>query len=164
MTQAQNNTQTKEPEILTLSSSPGKAMQEMMDIIDVLRRVYVRETEALTAADTKTFLSIQEEKLAAARNYQTGIKQILARKDEMRQADPTLRQRLEEMQGEFTELAAKNAQALQRMNRGIERLGDVIRSAAKRAAQDERSFSYDATGIMRNTEGKTVSTGISETA
>ncbi|GJL84362.1 MAG: hypothetical protein DHS20C02_01370 [Micavibrio sp.] len=151
-------------ETLVLSQHPSKAMQQMMDTIDVLRHIYIRETDALSNADTKTFLSMQDEKMKAARNYQDGIQQMLIRKNEMRKVDPTLRQKLENMQRDFSALAKKNADALGRMDRSVERLGNTIRRAAKQEAQKQRSFSYDATGTMRNTENKTVSTGVSETA
>ncbi len=151
-------------ETLVLSQNPGTAIQEMMDTIDVLRHIYIRETDALTNADTPTFLSMQNEKFIAASNYQDGIQQMLTRKDEMRKADPALRNKLEAMQNEFSDLAKKNSDALQRMDRCVERLGNTIRRAAKDAAQKQRSFSYDATGTMRNTENKSVSTGVSETA
>lgn len=147
-----------------LSPNPAKAMQEMMNTIDALRTIYVRETEALDGADTKTFLSMQDEKLEAARNYQTRIQQMLARKDEMRKADPTLRRRLQDMQNDFSQLAKRNAEALKRMDRCVERLGNTIRRAARDEARKQRSFSYDATGSMRHAERKAVSTGLSETA
>lgn len=147
-----------------LSLYPAKAMQEMMSTIDALRNIYIRETEALDGADTKTFLSMQDEKLEAARNYQSRIQQMLSRKDEMRKADPSLRRRLQEMQNDFSQLARKNAESLKRMDRCVERLGNTIRRAAKEEARKQRSFSYDATGSMRHTERKAVSTGLSETA
>ena len=43
-----------------LSSDPDKAIQDVMNSIDVLRGIYTQETEALTDADTPTFLSLQE--------------------------------------------------------------------------------------------------------
>ncbi len=151
-------------EVAGLSHNSAKAMQEMMSTIDALRTIYVRETEALDGADTKTFLSMQDEKLEAARNYQSRIQQMLARKAEMRKADPTLRRRLQEMQSDFSQLAKKNAEALKRMDRCVERLGNTIRRAAKEEAKRQRSFSYDATGSMRHAERKAISTGLSETA
>ncbi len=147
-----------------LSQNPGKAMREVMDAIDALQGIYVDETEALTNADTETFLSLQDRKLTAAHNYQSSIQQMLERKDEMREADPALINTLQGMQKDFSELAKKNAEALQRMNRCMERLGNTIRRAAKEAAQKQRTFSYDSTGAINKTEGKGVSTGISETA
>ncbi len=153
-----------EREELELSQNPDKAMQEMMNVIDTLRLVYLRETDALTKSDTETFLSLQGEKLEAARSYQNGIRQMLERKDEMKEASPDLKNRLGDMQKDFSALAQKNAEALQRMNRCIERLGNTIRNAAKETAKKQHGFSYDQTGSMKHTEKKSISTGVSETA
>ena len=61
-----------QPNGVSLSGSPDKAMQEMMKIIDDLRAVYIEETEALESADTMRFLNIQDKKMAVTRNYQIG--------------------------------------------------------------------------------------------
>lgn len=154
----------KEHKDFVLSASPNRAMQEMMEAIDTLREVYIQETAALDAADTNSFLAMQDAKLNAARNYQSGIQQILARKDEMRAADPSLKIRLERKQHDFSALAKKNVEALERMNRCMERIGNTLRSAAREAAAKDRSMSYGETGTMHVPDRKIVSTGISETA
>lgn len=147
-----------------LSSDPHKAMQEMMSTIDHLRDVYIKETDALENSDSKAFLALQNDKLNAAQNYQSGIEQILIRKDEMRSVDPSLRKRLQKIQSEFAELGKKNMDALTRMQRCTERIGKRIRNAAKDAVHKNRAFSYDARGSLQKMEKKSVSTGISETA
>jgi hypothetical protein len=152
-------TQTK-----TLSADPNKAMQEMMSTIDNLRAIYVQENEALDTSDTKTFMELQEKKLEAARSYQEGIETILARKEQMKKANPLLKKRLAEMQKDFSDLAAKNIESLKRMQRCTHRLGELIMNAAKDAARSQRSFVYGETGAMRGSERKTVSMGVSETA
>ena len=147
-----------------LSKDPNTAMQEMMNTIDHLRGIYRRETEALEASDTRAFLEMQAEKLRAARAYQNGVSQILERKEEMKKSNPLLRRRLEDMQKDFAGLTAKNIDALKRMSRVTERLGDSIRIAAKNAAVRGRAFSYGETGSLKSSEKKSVSMGISETA
>lgn len=149
---------------VVLSKNPNVAMQEMMNTIDVLKDVYKRETVALEQADTRAFLSMQNEKLQAARAYQDGIGQILQRREEMKKANPLLKKRLEDMQKDFATLSMKNMDALQRMARVSERLGNTIRVAAKDAAVKKRTFSYGENGTMKSTEKKTVSMGVSETA
>lgn len=159
--QVQTNTEEQD---FILSANPNKAIQEMMDSIDVLRKVYIRETEALVAADSEKFLSLQEEKLGAARNYESGIEQILARKDEIKMADPSLKNRLEDMQKDFARLADKNLDALGRMSRTLGRLGNSIRNAARETAAQQRAVSYGKDGTIHKAERKTISTGLSETA
>ena len=148
-----------------LSPKPQKAMQEMMDTIDELRAVYVRETEALKSSDAKLFMSLQDEKLGAARKYQSRISQILARSDEMKTIDPELRTRLVDMQSDFSKLAEENMEALERMNRCMGALGNKLQKAAADVARKKRTFAYTSNGLVNTDEAKSISTGtISETA
>lgn len=147
-----------------LSAKPQRAMQDMMDAIDDLRSVYKEETDALQSADTPRFLNIQDRKLASAKRYQKGIEEILVRKDEMSRVDPALKQRLEGMQADFAVLATENMDALKRMQRTMERLGNTVRSAARDAVNKQRSYSYGESGKLRGNEHKVVSAGIIETA
>ncbi len=151
-------------DVMRLPKDPNAAMQEMMKTIDHLRNVYRRETEVLEAADTRAFLEMQVEKLKAARAYQDGVGQILERKDEMKKSNPLLRRRLEDMQKDFADLTVKNMDALKRMGRVAERLGNSVRVAAKDAAVRNRAFSYGETGTLKSSEKKSVSMGVSETA
>jgi hypothetical protein len=156
--QQQNSTQP------VLPADPNMAMQQMMDTIDTLRHVYVRETEALTSADTQTFLGLQEEKLTVARKYQRSIEEFLGRSEEMRSVNPLARKRLAQMQKDFSNLANQNLEALSRMQRTIERVGNTLRNAARDAAKKQRAFSYGETGKLQSDDNRRVSMGISETA
>lgn len=154
-----------EPAGFSLPKDPAKAMQEMMDSIDEMRTVYESETKALDIADVSAFLDIQEQKIEATRRYQKGIEEMLSRRDEMRQVNPLIKKRLAEMQAEFAILAAKNKDAIGRMQRCTERLAGTIRSAAKEAATRQRGTSYGETGAIDSRGSKKpVSTGVSETA
>jgi hypothetical protein len=146
------------------STDPNTAMLEMMHTIDTLRGVYVRETEALDKADTQSFLALQEQKLDAARHYQHGVEEFLKRSEEMRSVNPLAKKRLKDMQEEFSTLAIKNMDALSRMQRTIERLGNTLRSAARDAAKKQRALSYGETGKITDDSRRTVSMGVSETA
>ncbi len=148
----------------SLSGDPNTAMQEMMNSIDALRRVYVRETEALQVSDVQAFLAIQEQKIAAARACEAGAEEIIARKEEMKNANPLLKRRLEDLQKEFAELSEKNLDAVSRMQRVTERVGNVIRRAAKDAVDKQRAFSYGETGALSGSSKRSISTGLSETA
>ena len=148
-----------------LSNNPKKAMQEMMDTIDELRFVYEQETSALLKSDAKTFLSLQDNKINYARNYQRGIEQMLARKEEMKNVDPEIRTKLQDMQADFSQLARKNMAALERMQKAMDRFGGTLREAAKDAVKKERATSYTSNGSMAIDNVKQISTGsISETA
>ena len=125
-----------------LSEKPQKAMQEMMDTIDELRGVYVKETEALTEANTQGFFAVQDEKLYAARKYQARVSEILKRRDEMKIVDPETRAKLERMQSEFSTLAGENLKALERMNRCMENLSSTLQNAVTEAARKKRTFAY----------------------
>lgn len=147
---------------LTLSASPEKAMQEMMEAIDDLRDVYVEETEALQQIDTMKFLKLQDKKITAARNYQSGIDQILRRRDEFQSTPDDVREELKKKQEEFSALASANIEALDRMHKTVKRLGERVMTAARDAAV-KNSPNYSAKGSM-NHKNRGVSIGINESA
>lgn len=150
---------------LRLSGNPKKAMQEMMDTIDQLREVYLKETQALLTSDAAGFMALQDTKIAAARNYQQGVVQMVSRKEEMKEVDPALRSQLQHMQADFSKLATKNMKALERMQKAMDRFGGTLREAAREAVKKDRSTSYTANGKMSVDEAKRITAGtISETA
>ncbi len=147
-----------------LSADPNRAMQEMMQTIDSVRMIVMKETESLETANTKAFLELQQQKLEIARKYQSGVETMLERENEMKNANPLLKKRLMEMQMEFSALTSRNLDALKRMQRSTERLGEVVMNAAKTAAKSQRAVAYGETGIITASERKAVSMGVSETA
>ena len=145
-----------------LPNDPNRAMQEMMGTIDRLRSSLVDETAALKEADTQTFLSLQDEKLDVARDYLEGMTQLLARKDELKKADPALIQKLELMRTDFAETAYENHAALERMKNGMKRLGERIMETARETSRKERQIIYGASGQMQ--AGMKSTMGINESA
>jgi len=157
-----NKTGQPDKKAIQLSKEPEKAMQEMMDIIDTLRGVMVQETEALKQARTNIVMEIQDAKMAAAQDYQDGIFQLMARKDEMKSVSPTVKNRLEKTRLEFKEIAETNKEALERMRKGLGRLSDRIMSSAKQEAEKSQKFVYGHHGKLEGS-GK-ASMGVNESA
>lgn len=147
-----------------LPRNPNRAMEETIRAIQALQNVYERETEALANLDTHAFLALQDEKLDTARLYQRSINEIVRRKDEMQGANPAIRIKLQEMQKDFSVLAKKNLEAIGRMQRTTERLGNTIRRAAKDAVREKSTYNYSETGEVEDSSKKRVSMGVSETA
>lgn len=152
----------KERRNFKLSKNPNNAMQEMMGAIDKLRASLVEETAALKDADTETFMSLQDKKIDVARDYMEGVSELLNRKDEMKKADPTLINRLEEMREEFGHIAYENHAALNRMRNGMKRLSERIMESAREAARKEEQIIYGANGHMQS--GSKATIGINESA
>lgn len=144
--------------------NPNAVMNDIMQTIDRLRDVYVRETEALESANAPAFMDLQDEKVTQARAYQSSMEQILRRKEEMRLADPTLKQKLLAMQADFAQLSEKNLKALEKMKNASVRLGNAIRSSVKENARKEYILGYGETGALNSDKNKPISTGLSETA
>lgn len=145
-----------------LPSDPNRAMQEMMLTIDRMRSSMILETAALKEADTRKFMDLQDEKLDVARDYLDGMSQLLARKDELKNADPALQDRLEAMRADFSEIAQENHAALERMKNGMKRLGDRIMETAREASRREREIIYGGNGQMQS--GFKTTMGINESA
>ncbi len=152
----------KEKPRLKLSRDPNKAMQEMMFTIDRLRTTLIEETNALKDADTQSFMLMQDQKLDVARDYLDGMHQLIARKDELKTADESLKVNLENMRIEFSDIAHDNYAALNRMKNGMKRLGDRIMEAARETARKEKQFVYGPTGYLQDNTGGTI--GVNESA
>ncbi len=158
------NQQQQSAEAFILSQNPEKALQDTIETIEALQDVYVRETQSLKAANTQDFLALQDEKLQTAQKYQSSIKQILKRKEEMQTVSPALKAKLQDMQEGFSQTSKSNLEEIQRMQRTVDRLGNTIRKAAKETARRLRGHSYSQTGKIEGEDKKTVSMGINETA
>lgn len=152
----------QEREPVTLSSDPNQAMQEMMATIDRLRAYLIEENKVLHDADTPGFMAMQDNKIEIARDYLDGMTQLLSRKDEIKNADPTLKKRLEKKRGEFAEIAHENHAAIERMRSGIQRLGERIMETAREAAKKEEQIVYGSTGQMQS--GLKATMGVNESA
>lgn len=162
--QKDQNMKKQNADMFSLSLNPNKAGQEMVDTINAIQKIFELENEALEKADTKAFLSLQDDKLAIARLYQGRVREMLSRKDDMKNMSSDLKNKLAKMQVEFTKLAQTNSELLGRMQNSMERLGNAIRRAAKQTAREMNTYNYDARGSLSHGEKKSVSTGISETA
>lgn len=160
-----HHTQNRYAQPVMLSSNPKKAIQEMMESIDHLKTVYERETEALNKSDVKTFMALQEEKISTAQIYQDNIAQMMSRKEELKAMDAEARNKLEDMQSEFAQLAKRNMLALKKMQKTMDRFGGTLREAAREAVKKDHSTNYTASGRMDLDDAKRITTGtISETA
>ena len=153
----------KEQAETVLSPDPVRALQDMMLAIDALRAVYMEETKALKTADTKAFFEIQPRKITAAQNYHAGIVEAVARKDELLQVHPQMRSLFRRKQEEFSTIANENLEALDRMRRTTDRLGNRIMQAARDAAV-RNGVSYGARGNMAGYKNRPVTMGLNESA
>jgi hypothetical protein len=155
------NEQAKTAEFM-LSRDPAKAMQEMMETIDALRRIYVEENAVLGKADTRAFIGLQDRKITLARSYQSGTQQIIARKEEFRNVPPVMKAKLKEAHEDFHKLASINLKSIERLKRGVGRLNERVMSAARTAAQ-QSSVSYGKKGVLGSGERR-ISIGLNESA
>jgi hypothetical protein len=157
------NTDNLKPETGAQRRDPTIALQDMMQTIDALRNVYVEETMALMACDTKTFFSLQDRKIETAQKYHDGFTEVLSRKDEMLTVHPDLKKLFGRKQTEFSKVAAENLEALARMRRTSERLGRRIMEVARETVIRESS-AYGASGSMAHHRNKPITTGVNESA
>lgn len=147
----------------TLSKDTNTALREITSTIKKMEKIFIDETTALNNIDNKAFMALQEQKLTIAREYQNDMGQILARKDELRKADPAIKNTIDQMQAKFSEISKNNLEAIGRMQRCTEKLGNTMRSAAIRAAQKNRGYSYSETGAISSAaKRRAISSGISE--
>lgn len=143
----------------------NEAIREMIRVAGALQSVYEAETEILKSTDGRAFLEFQDRKSDAARAYQAAISTLILRKEEVKTADPALREELRATQNNFSKVIQVNMEHLNRMRKCTDRLGQTIRDAAIRAAQEKTTFSYSENGRLNTSpQSRRVSTGVSETA
>lgn len=147
-----------------LPRDTNAALKDVMRTITVLGAVFDEETKVLKKADVQGFLSIQDRKIRAAQMYESHMQQMIARKKELTMADPSLKEKLKAQYEDFSKTSAENLLVLERMQKNTNALGDRIRGAAIKAAQNQRGYSYSETGAIPNTSRKkAISSGHSET-
>lgn len=149
------------PAIL-LDKDPNKAIQQMMEALDALRSVYDEENTALQSADTRRFMDLQERKISAAQRYHDTAAQIIEQREKFAKADPVLRQKLQVMHADFSKMTEINLNALDRLNKGVKRLGErIVKSARDSALRD--TANYRRNGTLHR-QDRPVSIGINESA
>ena len=146
----------------TLSRNPARAMMEMMDTINALRALYKEENAVLEAADTRTFLAMQERKMAIVRAYRSFAQQMIERRAEFKSVDPKLRREMAAAYEDFTNLAAANMESLDRVRLSVKRLGNRIMHVARESAR-KRTPNYGASGNL-NINNRKVSIGLNQSA
>jgi hypothetical protein len=150
-------------ETAVLSANPVQALQDMMKTLDNLRAVYEEETRALRLSDIKAFFALQNKKIAAAQEYHAGIAELVNRKDELLIVHPDMKSLFNRKHDEFSAVAHDNIEALDRMRRTVDRLGNrMVRAARDSAARD--SVSYSAHGHLTGSRNKPVTMGMNESA
>lgn len=148
-----------------LPTDTNAALQEVVNVIQKMGDIYKTENDILRAHDSNAFLIFQDKKIAVAHEYNTKMGEMIARKNEISNADPSVKERLKKMQADFAVLSKQNLEAIERMQRCTERLGNSIRNAAVKTAQTMRTYSYGENGtIPKSAKNKIVSSGLSETA
>lgn len=159
---AQESVKTEEKRAPILSKNPDKAMQQMMDTIDQLRNQMIAETNALKDTNTQEFMRLQDDKITVSRQYMHAYEEMIERKEEMKKAKPSLKQKLEVMRAEFAQTTKENMTAIERMSRGMKSLENRIMDTARKEAQKDKQFAYGATGQISNGLKSTI--GINESA
>ncbi len=161
------NTSTKnnKRQATPLPKDPNIAVKDVISSIEVLKTLFKEENSFLANTDTKGFSDMQENKFLAAIHYEDLASQMIERKNDFKNADPALKERLIKMNEEFQSIKRNNLESLKRMQDGTRRLTNTIRKAALRASDSQNAKSYTPGGDKPQGRNKTIiSTGINETA
>lgn len=151
----------EQAQVFTLPRDPHKAVHEMMMTIDQLHSLYTEENDALVRGDTKRFLSLQNNKIALALDYESGVQQISHRKAEFNVIDEKTRAKLRAMQADFSALVRENLSALERARKSVDRLNRRIMDSARKTARTTQRVKYSASGNLEENQGR-VSIGLNE--
>lgn len=117
--------------------------------VTTLRDVLLKETAALKESNSALFLSLQDEKVEAARRYELLVNTLMDRGADVKAADPKLKERMQRLQEDFSKTAEENLAYIRRMENATKMLGETIMAAARKSAQDQTQFAYGASGKMQ---------------
>ncbi len=146
---------------MSSNSAVNNAMRELMVTITALRDVLLKENDALDHTNTRAFLAVQDEKVTVARKYEALMTDLLSRED-LKTADPALKQQLLSIEAGFTTVMKDNLIKLDRMKNATEKLGERIMKSARKSAESMTQFAYGSGGTMQR--GTKATIGVSEQA
>lgn len=139
-------------------------MKDAAMSVQALSAICVEENKALANADTHWFSALQDQKMLVVDEFKNVMSIIMARKDEAKNADPALKEKLKTLYADFAEISQQNMNSINRMKDATERLGNVMRRATIKAAQHQRGYSYGEMGqLPEHAQRKPISSGLSET-
>lgn len=143
------------------SAAVNATMRELIVTVTALRDVLLKENDALDHSNSRAFLAMQDEKVTVARRYEALMSDLLSR-DDVKSADPALKQQLLSIEAGFTRVMKENLVKLDRMKNATEKLGERIMKSARKSAESMTQFAYGAGGTMQR--GNKATIGVSEQA
>ena len=141
---------TRTGETKTGKSGIQGEIAEVLDLMDVFKALLVAETDALKKADFKKVDSLQPEKQRMAKQYETQIKGLFAKKAEMITVDLKLRERVVSARTQFTKTLYDNMRAIDNARKSSKRLVERILQAARDAVEEKTV--YGGRGKMEPTQ------------
>lgn len=146
-----------------IPASLNTALLHTIVAVTTLRDVLARETEALKNTNSREFLDLQDEKVEAARHYESLYNNIVNRPlDEIKTADPKLKEQLLRLEDDVRKTMKANVQAIKRMENATVQLGERIMKSARKTAESMTQFAYGASGMMQ--KGNKAIIGVDERA
>lgn len=146
----------------TVPEDINVALLHTIIAVTALRDVMMKENEALEHTNTQAFMNMQDEKVEVARRYETLVNALMARKNEIKQADASLKEQLQRLQDSFGQVAKTNRERIERMRNATKMLGDRIMKNAREQAEKNNQFAYGASGKMQ--KGNKAYIGVDERA
>ena len=121
-------------------------IQEILTIITAFSTLLVKETNALKKADFKTVNTLQANKKLFAKQYHTGVTALSAHREELKELDLSLREKLVKERAKFSVILDDNMEALDLAQNSSKRLVNRILEAARHAVTEDRQTNYSKSG------------------
>ena len=154
--------QTAAPKAYTPPADINVALLHTIIAVTALRDVLLKENEALESSKTALFLELQDEKVEAARRYETLVNHLMDNGEKTKNADAKLKAQLQRLQGDFSAVCHKNLELIERMKSATEKLGECIMKSARKTAEAATQFAYGSSGKMQ--KGNRATIGVEERA
>lgn len=113
---------------------------QLIESMDLLGQVLMRETELLTDRDARAAAALLERKQALARGYEAAAREWRLTPGAAAECHPDLLDRLREMATVFQELVDENARVVRAQSAVRQKVVDVIVATAKSAAATEIGY------------------------
>lgn len=142
---------------LPLSELAAESLKLISDFTALLED----ETVALHEADFATAQKLGKKKTRLAERYQGLTTQLRARRDELKQHHPELREKLVAARERFSDAARENVSAIERRRYSSQRMVDRLIEGARRSLQ--KSSAYGKGGQRVDQQPGKVSFGLNQT-
>ena len=137
-------------------------IQEILTVITAFSALLIKETNALKKADFKTVDTLQADKKLFAKQYHAGVTALSEHREELKDLDLALREKLVKERTKFSIILEDNMEALDLAQNSSKRLVNRILEAARHAVTENRQTNYSKNGKAMSYKSASMSLSVDQ--